>query len=61
MLRAGTDTLSVTMEWAMSLLLNHLKVLEKARVEINLLLESHVFHFVKSFCLTSAMLNIIVK
>ena len=32
---AGTDTSSVTLEWTMSLLLNHPKVLEKARAEID--------------------------
>ncbi|KAJ4839298.1 hypothetical protein Tsubulata_021895 [Turnera subulata] len=34
MLLAGTDTAAVTIEWAMSLLLNHPKVLEKAKAEI---------------------------
>ncbi|KAM7514385.1 hypothetical protein LguiA_003968 [Lonicera macranthoides] len=34
-LLAGTDTSSSTMEWAMSLLLNHPEVLEKARVELD--------------------------
>ncbi|KAH7849971.1 hypothetical protein Vadar_025764 [Vaccinium darrowii] len=34
MLGAGTDT-SVTIEWTMSLLLNHPKVLDKARAEID--------------------------
>ncbi|KAL3526829.1 hypothetical protein ACH5RR_011485 [Cinchona calisaya] len=33
-LTAGTDTSSVTIEWALSLLLNHPEVLEKAKVEI---------------------------
>ncbi|KAI7753014.1 hypothetical protein M8C21_028611 [Ambrosia artemisiifolia] len=33
--RAGTDTTSVTIEWAMSLLLNHPDVLEKARAHID--------------------------
>ncbi|KAF5929989.1 hypothetical protein HYC85_030862 [Camellia sinensis] len=35
MILAGTDTSAVTMEWAMSLLVNHPEVLKKARVEIN--------------------------
>ncbi|KAI3451970.1 hypothetical protein Pfo_008635 [Paulownia fortunei] len=34
MLLAGTDTSSVTIEWAISLLLNHPHVLEKAREEL---------------------------
>ncbi|KAH7848452.1 hypothetical protein Vadar_002872 [Vaccinium darrowii] len=35
MLSAGTDTSSVTIEWAMSLLLNHPNVLDKARAELD--------------------------
>ncbi|XP_076918874.1 cytochrome P450 81Q32-like [Bidens hawaiensis] len=35
LLLAGTDTSSVTIEWAMSLLLNHPNVLEKARSHID--------------------------
>ncbi|KAK2976100.1 hypothetical protein RJ640_009532 [Escallonia rubra] len=34
-LLAGTDTSAVTIEWALSLLLNHPKVLEKARAELD--------------------------
>ncbi|KAK8691967.1 hypothetical protein V6N13_075453 [Hibiscus sabdariffa] len=34
LLLAGTDTTSTTMEWAMSLLLNHPQVLHKAQAEI---------------------------
>ena len=32
---AGTDTAAVTMEWAMSLLLNHPEVLKKAKAELD--------------------------
>ncbi|CDP20840.1 unnamed protein product [Coffea canephora] len=35
MLTAGTNTSLVTIEWALSLLLNHLEVLEKARAELD--------------------------
>ncbi|KAG5230831.1 cytochrome P450 [Salix suchowensis] len=35
LLSAGTGTSSTTMEWALSLLLNHPEVLEKARIEID--------------------------
>ncbi|RWR92189.1 isoflavone 2'-hydroxylase-like protein [Cinnamomum micranthum f. kanehirae] len=40
MFTAGTDTTAVTMEWAMSLMLNHSEVLEKARAELDV----HVRH-----------------
>ncbi|KAJ0025321.1 hypothetical protein Pint_06968 [Pistacia integerrima] len=40
LLAAGTDTTSVTAEWAMSLLLNHPLVLKRARAE----LDRHVGH-----------------
>ncbi|CAL5372848.1 unnamed protein product [Camellia sinensis] len=33
---AGTDTSAVTMEWAMSLLINHPEVLKKARAELDI-------------------------
>ncbi|KAJ8640704.1 hypothetical protein MRB53_017398 [Persea americana] len=36
MLGAGTDTSSVTLEWAMSLLLNHPEVLKKAKAELDI-------------------------
>jgi cytochrome P450 len=32
---AGTDTTATTLEWAMSLLLNHLEVLQKVKIEID--------------------------
>ncbi|KAK3019703.1 hypothetical protein RJ639_003937 [Escallonia herrerae] len=35
LLAAGTDTSAVTIEWALSLLVNHPKVLEKARAELD--------------------------
>lgn len=35
MILAGTDTSAVTLEWAMSLLVNHPKVLKKARAEVD--------------------------
>nr|XP_027087612.1 cytochrome P450 81D1-like [Coffea arabica] len=35
MLTAGTNTSLVTIEWALSLLLNHLEVLEKARTKLD--------------------------
>lgn len=34
-INAGTDTIAVTLEWAMSNLLNNPHVLEKARLEIH--------------------------
>lgn len=34
MFTAGTDTTSLTMQWAMSLLLDHPEVLEKAKIEL---------------------------
>ncbi|PIN17126.1 hypothetical protein CDL12_10214 [Handroanthus impetiginosus] len=45
MLLAGTDTSSVTLEWAMSALLNHPKKLEKMRAEIdNLVGKDHLIN-----------------
>ncbi|XVE82865.1 hypothetical protein DITRI_Ditri16bG0039900 [Diplodiscus trichospermus] len=35
MLNAGVDTTAITLEWAMSNLLNHPQLLEKARIELN--------------------------
>ena len=35
MLIAGTDTTATTIEWAMSLLLNHPEVLQKVKAEID--------------------------
>ncbi|XP_076918872.1 cytochrome P450 81Q32-like [Bidens hawaiensis] len=40
LLQAGTDTSSLTIEWAMALLLNHLDALERAKTE----LDSYVGH-----------------
>lgn len=35
---AGTDTVATTLEWAMSLLLNHPDILNKARIEVDTLM-----------------------
>ncbi|XP_058081005.1 cytochrome P450 81Q32-like [Magnolia sinica] len=42
LLAAGTDTSALTTEWAMSLLLNHPDVLQKAKAELDLLVGPHL-------------------
>ncbi|CAN1287117.1 Cytochrome P450 81Q32 [Linum perenne] len=44
MLLAGTDTAAVTLEWAMCNLLNHPHMINKARYEIDIILETHRLH-----------------
>ncbi|KAK2660210.1 hypothetical protein Ddye_006743 [Dipteronia dyeriana] len=43
LLSVGTDTSAATIEWTMSLLLNHPDVLKKARAETNLILPSRLY------------------
>lgn len=43
MILAGTDTSAVTIEWAMSVLLNHPHILRKARDEIDTIIGQHRF------------------
>ncbi|XP_043702382.1 cytochrome P450 81Q32-like [Telopea speciosissima] len=64
LLTAGTDTTSGTMEWAMSLLLNHPEVLKKAQAEIDtivgqdrLLNESDVAHLPYLHCIINETLR----
>ncbi|XP_042483822.1 cytochrome P450 81Q32-like [Macadamia integrifolia] len=65
LLTAGTDTTAETMEWAMSLLLNHPEVLKKAQAEIDtivgqdrLLNESDVAHLPYLRCVINETLRL---
>ncbi|XP_059641212.1 cytochrome P450 81Q32-like [Cornus florida] len=61
MLLAGTDTSSVTIEWAMSNLLNHPEVLKKARVELDYHVGQDRLIDEQDFSKLNYLLNIILE